>query len=399
MVDAVRRYDPACRCSACPARSCWPPPSAAGLRTVREAFADRGVHARRARWSRGASRAPCCTIPPRWPADGAAGDRRARGRAVDGTVGRGRRAESICVHGDTPGAVAMAARGPAGLAAAGVELAAFARDPPDLLPCGDRAALLVELGDIDAALAPASPPCGGRRCPAWRTWCRPPRPCWSARPPAVDVAGRGVRAGLAAGRREDAGRRPRRRAVVEIPVRYDGPDLADVARLTGLSETRWSRRTPARRWRVAFGGFAPGFGYLVGDDDRLHVPRRDSARTAVPGRRGRPGRRLQRGLPARVARRLAADRHHGRARCGTSTATRPRCCVPGDDRPVRAGGRLDDRAAPRRCEPGTALPRRGPRPARRLGHRRRPLRRGGPGRPAPGEPGAGQPRGRRRAWR
>ena len=35
-------------------------------------------------------------------------------------------------------------------------------------------------------------------------------------------------------------------------------------------------------WRVAFGGFAPGFGYLVTDHDRLHVPRRDSARTAVP---------------------------------------------------------------------------------------------------------------------
>lgn len=33
---------------------------------------------------------------------------------------------------------------------------------------------------------------------------------------------------------------------------------------------------------MAFGGFAPGFGYLVTDHDRLHVPRRDSARTAVP---------------------------------------------------------------------------------------------------------------------
>jgi KipI family sensor histidine kinase inhibitor len=33
---------------------------------------------------------------------------------------------------------------------------------------------------------------------------------------------------------------------------------------------------------VAFGGFAPGFGYLVGGDPRLHVSRRSSARTAVP---------------------------------------------------------------------------------------------------------------------
>jgi KipI family sensor histidine kinase inhibitor len=33
---------------------------------------------------------------------------------------------------------------------------------------------------------------------------------------------------------------------------------------------------------VAFGGFAPGFAYLVGGDPRLQVPRRDSPRTSVP---------------------------------------------------------------------------------------------------------------------
>jgi KipI family sensor histidine kinase inhibitor len=35
-------------------------------------------------------------------------------------------------------------------------------------------------------------------------------------------------------------------------------------------------------WRVGFGGFAPGFAYLVGGDPRLVVPRRDSPRTKVP---------------------------------------------------------------------------------------------------------------------
>ena len=69
---------------------------------------------------------------------------------------------------------------------------------------------------------------------------------------------------------------------VEIPVRYDGPDLADVARLTGLDEQEVVAAHTGRPWRVAFGGFAPGFGYLVGGDPRLHVPRRESARTAVP---------------------------------------------------------------------------------------------------------------------
>ena len=70
--------------------------------------------------------------------------------------------------------------------------------------------------------------------------------------------------------------------VVEIEVRYDGPDLPDVARLTGLTEDEVVAAHTGATWRVAFGGFAPGFAYLVGDDERLHVPRRDSSRTAVP---------------------------------------------------------------------------------------------------------------------
>jgi KipI family sensor histidine kinase inhibitor len=70
--------------------------------------------------------------------------------------------------------------------------------------------------------------------------------------------------------------------VVEIPVRYDGPDLADVARLTGLSEAEVVDAHTETTWRVAFSGFAPGFGYLVGGDPRLEVSRRESARTAVP---------------------------------------------------------------------------------------------------------------------
>jgi KipI family sensor histidine kinase inhibitor len=33
---------------------------------------------------------------------------------------------------------------------------------------------------------------------------------------------------------------------------------------------------------VGFIGFAPGFAYLTGLDERLHVPRRESPRTKVP---------------------------------------------------------------------------------------------------------------------
>ncbi|KPF44608.1 5-oxoprolinase/urea amidolyase family protein [Rhizobium sp. AAP43] len=70
--------------------------------------------------------------------------------------------------------------------------------------------------------------------------------------------------------------------MVEIPVRYDGEDLADVADLTGLSVEDVIRRHTESIFTVAFCGFAPGFGYLVGGDPALQVPRRQSPRTKIP---------------------------------------------------------------------------------------------------------------------
>ena len=72
---------------------------------------------------------------------------------------------------------------------------------------------------------------------------------------------------------------------VEIPVVYDGEDLDDVAHATGLTPDEVVAVHTGQTWTVAFGGFAPGFGYLVPaatDDTRLHVPRRDQPRTRVP---------------------------------------------------------------------------------------------------------------------
>lgn len=69
---------------------------------------------------------------------------------------------------------------------------------------------------------------------------------------------------------------------VELAVTYDGPDLADVARLTGLTVDEVVRRHEAGDYVVAFAGFAPGFAYVVGGDPVLHVPRRDTPRTRVP---------------------------------------------------------------------------------------------------------------------
>jgi KipI family sensor histidine kinase inhibitor len=70
--------------------------------------------------------------------------------------------------------------------------------------------------------------------------------------------------------------------VVEVPVRYDGDDLAEVAALTGLSRDDVVARHTAPDYLVAFLGFAPGFPYLVGLDPALHVPRRATPRTSVP---------------------------------------------------------------------------------------------------------------------
>jgi KipI family sensor histidine kinase inhibitor len=69
---------------------------------------------------------------------------------------------------------------------------------------------------------------------------------------------------------------------VTLDVVFDGPDLADVARLTGRSAAALVEELTAVELSVAFTGFAPGFGYLTGLPADLHVPRRDTPRTRVP---------------------------------------------------------------------------------------------------------------------
>lgn len=69
---------------------------------------------------------------------------------------------------------------------------------------------------------------------------------------------------------------------VVIDVVYDGPDLDEVARLTGLTAEQVVAAHTGSVWRVGFSGFAPGFAYLLGGDPRLEVPRRAEPRTKVP---------------------------------------------------------------------------------------------------------------------
>jgi KipI family sensor histidine kinase inhibitor len=84
--------------------------------------------------------------------------------------------------------------------------------------------------------------------------------------------------------------------LIELDVHYDGVDLEEVGRLTGLSVAEVVAIHTAAEWVVAFSGFAPGFGYLratsdstsggvsgaAHDAERLAVPRRDESRIRVP---------------------------------------------------------------------------------------------------------------------
>lgn len=146
-----------------------------------------------------------------------------------------------------------------------------------ILPYGDSA-LLVELDDLDGVLALYRALDRGRPAgvvdlvPAARTigvLLDPRRLSLSAAHGWIER----TRPEEAAAGGEDA---------VELPVRYDGEDLAEVAALLGLPPREVVALHTGSVWRVAFGGFAPGFAYLVTDHDRLRVPRRATPRTAVP---------------------------------------------------------------------------------------------------------------------
>jgi 5-oxoprolinase (ATP-hydrolysing) subunit B len=69
---------------------------------------------------------------------------------------------------------------------------------------------------------------------------------------------------------------------IEIPVRYEGEDLAAVAAACNRSVDEVIALHLAGTYVVAFIGFLPGFAYLDGLDVRLHVSRRAQPRTRVP---------------------------------------------------------------------------------------------------------------------
>lgn len=145
-----------------------------------------------------------------------------------------------------------------------------------VLPSGS-AALLVELDDLDevlglyAALVEAPPAGVIDLVPAGRTVL-----VVAAASADLSTVERAVRATTAREGGRESG------APVEVPVRYDGADLADVAAALECDVDEVVRRHTQEEWTVAFCGFAPGFGYLSGSRFDWDVPRRPSPRTSVP---------------------------------------------------------------------------------------------------------------------
>lgn len=70
--------------------------------------------------------------------------------------------------------------------------------------------------------------------------------------------------------------------VVEVPVRYIGEDLPEVAEMLGISVQEVIARHTERPYLAAFAGFAPGFVYLAEGHPSFQIPRRKSPRTRVP---------------------------------------------------------------------------------------------------------------------
>jgi KipI family sensor histidine kinase inhibitor len=70
--------------------------------------------------------------------------------------------------------------------------------------------------------------------------------------------------------------------LLDVPTRYDGPDLAEVARRTNLTPADVIEAHIGPQYLVYSIGFAPGFTYCGTLPDPLDVPRLASPRVRVP---------------------------------------------------------------------------------------------------------------------
>ena len=221
-----------------------------GLAYAREGFADRGTR-------------PDGSLIPRGQ-PGAVLTDPALARENTVRLATGGTVDTLCVHGDTPGAVEMAREVRATLDALALPAEPLGDGalrlvlPEGLERRATREALCALPRVVDAVITeehacvyfdPAAPPEEPRL--ALARLLRAPPPV-DERPPTT------------------------------IRVRYDGPDLAGVAERAGLPVEEVARLHAAREYSVRCVGFLPGFAYLGEVDPRIAVPRLPTPRTRVP---------------------------------------------------------------------------------------------------------------------
>lgn len=222
---------------------------AAGLAYAREGFADRGT-------------LPDGSLIPRGQ-PGAVITDVARARENTLRLATGGTVDTLCVHGDTPGAVTMAREVRDVLEALALPSEPLGDSALRLgLPAGvERRAALESLralpGVVDVVIDEE------HACVYFDPLAPPAEPR------------------LALGRLRHtptAAERP----LVTIRVRYDGPDLEQVAARAGLSKEEVVRLHCGREYTVRCVGFLPGFAYLGEVDPRIATPRLATPRTRVP---------------------------------------------------------------------------------------------------------------------
>jgi UPF0271 protein len=273
---------------------------AAGLRVAAEAFPDRAYE-------------PDGTLRSRLRPDAVLLDstlvgRRARAMAVEGLVEAidGSRltisADTLCLHGDTPGVVAHARAVRAALDDAGVRIAALpgsatSGSAPAVRAFGDAAVLVELAGPVGPATSRrvhelAASIEAGTLAVGRAGWGRPVPGATSVLVP-IDPLVPGVAAAVRHLRRlveawpegtSGAGSTPPAQTIA-VGVLYggvDGPDLDDVAESAGLTPDGIVELHAASVYEVLFLGFAPGFAYLGPLDERLVLPRLDVPRVTVP---------------------------------------------------------------------------------------------------------------------
>ncbi|MCY1033991.1 LamB/YcsF family protein [Corallococcus sp. BB11-1] len=223
---------------------------AAGLGYAREGFADRGT-------------LPDGSLIPRGQ-PGAVLTDVAQARQNTVRLATGGAVDTLCVHGDTPGAVALAREVRAMLDAL--------ERPPEWL--GDSALRLVLPEAVDRRQA---------------------REALCALPGVLDAVITESHAcvyfdpatppespALVLTRLRVVPAAPVERPLLRIRVRYDGEDLPKVAAHAGLSVEEVVRRHTAREYTVRCVGFLPGFAYLGDVDPTIACPRLTTPRTRVP---------------------------------------------------------------------------------------------------------------------